>query len=209
MSVQSFLTCSSTKCGKTQRLASPQPSWVLELPIQGNTSLDAALEAYFFATEFEAGCSSCKVPGLECARLCRLPTTLLIHIKRAVGVSPMIYPSVSVSVWCLYDVLRSSQNGDLVWVRTRLSPLLSNSAPIAAHLSTDMSFNTEVSQCSVLPPTALELLPTSNLVELFSLTCTGCTFHIPVHSSHQRNNYTCSSTADTVTSIGAHSAINL
>lgn len=104
-SVEDFHTCGSPTCSKIRRLGPPQLAWVLDLPIQGNTTLDAALENIFFGTEVDHGCISCKqVPVLECARLCRLPATLVIDIKRAVKVNPVSSClSIFLFTWCLYS----------------------------------------------------------------------------------------------------------
>lgn len=104
-SVENFHTCGSPKCSKTRSLGPPQLAWVLDLPIQGNTTLDAAMENYFFGTEGEPSCCSCKQgPVLECARLCKLPATLVIDIKRAVKVSSVSsYLSFFLSV-CVVSV---------------------------------------------------------------------------------------------------------
>ena len=103
-STQTMFTCGRTPCRKSRRLGVPQVGWVLQLPILGNMSLDAALESYFFAREFEAHCSSCgRVSGEECARLCKLPVTLAIHFKRANKVNPLTCLSVCLSVCLLYD----------------------------------------------------------------------------------------------------------
>ena len=116
-----MFTCGSTSCGQSKRLGVPQPGWVLQLPIHGNMSLDMALEKLFFGREFEAHCSSCgPVSGEECARLCRLPTTLIMNFKRGNKVNPLtrlpvclsvctsVRPSVRLSVclsdWCQFDV---------------------------------------------------------------------------------------------------------
>ena len=61
----------------------PQPGWILYLAINGNTSLDAALEEIFFAKDLTALCHRCDaMSGQECARLSRLPATLAIAVKR-------------------------------------------------------------------------------------------------------------------------------
>lgn len=87
---QNFYSCGIAQCKKTVPLGASQPSWVLHLPIQQNMSLDAALERYFFGTDCAAKCSSCEQFCVhECARLCRLPVTLLINVRRATKVNPV------------------------------------------------------------------------------------------------------------------------
>ena len=88
-SIQTFLKYGKTSCARSRSTGEPQPGWVPQLPIHGNMFLDTALESYFFAKEFEADCTTCgPVTGQECARLCRLPITFLIHMKRVIKVRP-------------------------------------------------------------------------------------------------------------------------
>lgn len=81
-SVQTFMSTgeAGSKC-----TGSPQPGWVLQVPIGGCTPLDAALENYFFAKDLLADDGG--VLGQESARLCRLPATLVIALKRGSKVS--------------------------------------------------------------------------------------------------------------------------
>ncbi|KAL3162478.1 Ubiquitin carboxyl-terminal hydrolase 34 [Trebouxia sp. C0010 RCD-2024] len=79
-SVQTFLSTGETRCVTSKLTGTAQPGWVLQLPINGSIPLDAALEDYFFAKPL-LGDDGGEL-GQESARLCRLPTTLVIALKR-------------------------------------------------------------------------------------------------------------------------------
>lgn len=87
-SVQTFLSTGETRCVTSKLTGTAQPGWVLQLPINGSIPLDAALEDYFFAKPL-LGDDGGEL-GQESARLCRLPTTLVIALKRVRKVKPVV-----------------------------------------------------------------------------------------------------------------------
>ena len=87
-SVQTFVSTGEAGRIQSKCTGSPQPGWVLQLPINGSTPLDAALEQYFFAKDLLAEDGG--VLGQESARLCRLPATFVIALKRAAKVKLVV-----------------------------------------------------------------------------------------------------------------------
>ncbi|KAL3141137.1 hypothetical protein ABBQ38_003488 [Trebouxia sp. C0009 RCD-2024] len=85
-SLQTFLSTEEVGGVKSKLTAAAQPGWVLQLPINGSTPLDVALENFFFSQPLLADNGG--ELGQESARLCRLPTTLVIALRRVNKVKP-------------------------------------------------------------------------------------------------------------------------
>ncbi|KAL3141110.1 hypothetical protein ABBQ38_003464 [Trebouxia sp. C0009 RCD-2024] len=87
-SLQTFLSTEEVGGVKSKLTGAAQPGWVLQLPINGSTPLDVALENFFFSQPLLADDGG--ELGQESARLCRLPTTLVIALKRVNKVKPVV-----------------------------------------------------------------------------------------------------------------------
>lgn len=72
------------------------------MPVNGNVTLNAALEEKMFANDSPGTCDTCGARcGQECVRLCRLPPTFVITIMRGqVGLCCFLAPS---NRSCPYD----------------------------------------------------------------------------------------------------------
>lgn len=92
-SVQTFLSTGGVGSVTSKLTGTAQPGWVLQLPISGSKPFDAALEDFFVAKPLPSDNGG--ELGQESARLCRLPATLVIALKRVSKVKTCAYPQTN------------------------------------------------------------------------------------------------------------------